>query len=43
MTRPEVERHGTGLTWFERNSIWIAPVIGFGVAMAMAYGVIEWL
>jgi uncharacterized protein involved in exopolysaccharide biosynthesis len=38
-----VEKHGTGATWFWKNSIWIAPVTGFGIAIAVAYGVIEWL
>jgi hypothetical protein len=43
MTRPEVERHGTGLTWFDKNGIWLAPVVGFFIAIGLAYAVVRWL
>jgi len=43
MTRRSIERHGTGARWIDKNGIWLAPVVGFWIAIALAYGVIEWL
>jgi hypothetical protein len=37
-----IERHGTGARWFYKNQIWIAPVVGFGIATAISNAVIYW-
>lgn len=39
-----IHKHGTGINaWLWRESIWIAPVVGFGIAIALTYGVMQWL